>query len=133
LQHWQEGASHANHTPEVDLEEPFEIFVGNLLERAAHRDACIVDKQVNATVFGRHDIRKVSHCGAVGYIDAMSRHMNLMWSDEIRCVGHSGFIYIGEREVATATRKRNSDRSSDAAAGTGDHSCTPFEPHSLSH
>src|ERR1041384_3797828 len=40
----QESARHAYYTPEVDLEEPLEILVGNLLERAAHCNAGNVDE-----------------------------------------------------------------------------------------
>ena len=54
VQERQKRARHPHHAPEVDAEQPFEIGFADLLERAGKRDARIVDKHIDAGVFGRH-------------------------------------------------------------------------------
>jgi hypothetical protein len=55
-------------------------------------------------VLSRHDIRELSHCGAVSHVNPMLRHADAIFSRQLRRACHSKLVNICEREMAAATR-----------------------------
>jgi hypothetical protein len=70
---------------------------------------------------------------AVGDIEAMLRNTNSVRSSKVVSLSHSEFIDIGEGEMTTSTRERNSDRTPDSASRAGDHGSASLESHAFRH
>jgi hypothetical protein len=101
-QQWQKCARHAHDAPEVDLKQPFEVFVRDLLERASHCDTRVVDEHIDAVMFRCDNIGKLSHCDSVGDVDTMSRYAQAVLLDHLSRASQAGFVNVCECEM-TAT------------------------------
>ena len=68
----EECPRQAHHRGEIDLKQPVEIGLADLLERAGERNACIVEHQIDTAVLGHDRLRQGGNRRAIGDVEPMA-------------------------------------------------------------
>lgn len=100
----------------------------NLLERAHQRHACIVDDDAERGM--RRDRFARERCDIAGLADVDAMHADLACGSDFGGGRlQSGFVTIGEGEIAAAVRQFNRQRAADAARRSCDGGSTANRSH----
>jgi hypothetical protein len=118
----QERFDAVDRSPQVHVDDPAPVVVAHLADRAADRDACVVEDDVDASEGSDDVIGERVHRGVVRYV-AHAR-FDPTGSHRIDCSGgraEGGSLHVDEHQMRTATRKLLCGRKADAARAARHH------------
>src|SRR6516225_1056335 len=78
---------------------------------------------------GRNRLRECGDRVAISDVELVARDANVRAFHKSDGLGKAGLADVGERQMTTALCQRLCDRTPDAGARAGDHSCTVLQPH----
>src|SRR4051794_31103951 len=130
---WQESTDAADHAEDVDVELPFPVRDGNLLERPAEHHAGVIHQDVDLPHLRQRDRSEAVDVRVAGDITTHGERAATEGGDRRARLPRALVMNAGQYTVAAVPRHAQRGTAADAAGPAGDHGHPALDFHSSPH